>query len=454
MIQLLEYPAENQVLLDGNNTVVKVMSTGGIGSYFIVKIYIDGVLFDTQGWSREDDFTAKKDLIYLYHAYFKSVFSGSMINGVSEQTNLKKPVYLEFEEYDFATDTLQDSITSPHFHIMYSVKPEAFDNEDILKLLNISTVNRNHSKGKIVVPFYAKTTNQEIKIELFDDLINSLFSVIMPANTPLEKRVFLYQMDLSTLTILSSCRYLTLKITIGSVEQTLTYKLIHLPNYPIKEVMYQNNFGFFLPAYFDGDFEDNTGFKIDSYENSSSENVIYNIDQEGSYIINCGNLNNQECSIVGEISKSLKTYFLNNNQYLSINTATKKTTEYKDRQNIYAQDLQFTFKKDAPISNAGLNVDEISPYIHIDNVQAIEIVDNGYPTIVKYKIHFRTNTNPTTINWKTRAYNFNTIIESGVLDSVTSPVFVECIALLGLSYFQLDFTENNVTYYSNHYVPN
>lgn len=454
MIQLLEYPAENQVLLDGNNTVLKVFSANGVGYYFLAKIYVDGVLFDTQGWSREDNYTAKKDLVYLYYAYFKSIFSGTIVNGVTEQTHLKKPVYIEIEEYDFATDTLQQSVTTPEFFIMFSIKPEEFDNTEVLKLLNIPTQNRNHSKGKIVVPFYANTNNEIITIELFDSLNSLIHTVTIPSNATIEKRVFLYQLDLSTLTILSSCTYLSLKITVDSVEKTLTYKLINLPNYPIKEIIYQNNFGFYLPAYFDGDFESSIGFKVDSYENIASESVIYNVDQDGSYTINCGNLNNQQSSIITEVSKSLKTYFYNNNQYLSINTATKKSTEYKDRQNIYAQDLQFTFKKDAPISNIGLNIDAILPYINIDNVQSIEIVGESEPPIVKYKIYFSSNRNPTTINWKTRAYNTNTIIESGVLASVTSPVFVECIILLGLTYFQLDFTENSITYNSNHYVPN
>lgn len=454
MIQLLEYPALNQVILDGNNTVIKVFSTNGIGYYFVAKIFIDGNLFDTQGWSREDNYTAKKDLVYLYHAYFKSLFTGTVTNGVSEQTNLKKSVYIEIEEYDFATDTLQNSISSPEFFIMYSIKPDVFDNNDSLKLLNVSTINRNHSKGKIVVPFYSKTNNQNITIELFDSLDSLIYTVSVPSNPILEKRVFLFQLDLNSLTILSSCAFVYLKITIDSIEQILTYKLLNLPNYPIKEIMYQNNYGYFLPAYFDGDFEDNTGFKIDFYENSASESIIYNIDKESAYSINCGNLNNQEIGVVSEVSKSLKTYLLMDNKYLSINTNTKKVTNFKDRQNVYAQDLLFSFKNDTPIRNTGLNIDVLSPFIHIDSIHAIEVVGSSSPPIIKYEIHFSKNGSPTTINWKTRAYNSNTIIESGVLSSVISPVFVECSILIGLSYFQLDFTESSITYTSNTYVPN
>ncbi len=451
MIQFLEYPAENQVLLDGNNTLIKVISTNGIGYYFIAKIYVDGVLFDTQGWSRQDEFTSNKDLIYLYHAYFKSLFSGTLINGVSEQTNLKKSVYIEVEEYDFATDTLQESITSPTFCIMYSIKPEMFDNETVLKMLNISSISRNHSKGKIIVPFYAKTNNQEITIELFDSLNSLLYTVTIPSNAVLEKRVFLFQLDLNTLTILSSCTYLSLKITIDSVVQIVTYKLINLPNYPIKEMIYQNNYGFFIPAYFDGDFEDSTGLKIDSYENKSAENVIYNIDQEGNYTINCGNLNNQECDIISEVSKSLKTYLLINNEYLSINTATKKVTNFKDRQNIYSQDLQFTFKKDAPISNIGLTIDSV---ITLDPAE-IEITSisletiYGIPLTTNFTISFTKNRNPSVLEYE---FITNDDVHLGFneLSGTTSPQIVNS-GLTNLKGMRLKYLDGVTIIYSGIY---
>ena len=65
MIQIINTPAENRVLLDANNTEISIQSTNGAGFYFRALIYVDDLLFDEQGWSREDAYTAKKDLVKL-----------------------------------------------------------------------------------------------------------------------------------------------------------------------------------------------------------------------------------------------------------------------------------------------------------------------------------------------------------------------------------------------------
>ena len=67
MIQAIQTPFPGNVLLDGNNTTIVVQSSNsGTAFYFRAEIYIDNVLFDTQSWSRKDNFIAEKNLRYLY----------------------------------------------------------------------------------------------------------------------------------------------------------------------------------------------------------------------------------------------------------------------------------------------------------------------------------------------------------------------------------------------------
>ena len=115
MIQVINFPPANRYLLDGNNTQITVTSDNADG-YFRAKIYIDDALFDEQGWSRKDDFTATKDLLYLYNAYFKPYFLGSFTTGLLEQTNFKKKVSIVIEEKDIDTDALLGTVTLSDFY--------------------------------------------------------------------------------------------------------------------------------------------------------------------------------------------------------------------------------------------------------------------------------------------------------------------------------------------------
>jgi hypothetical protein len=353
MIQVINFPPENRYLLDGNNTQITVTSDNAEG-YFRAKIYIDDALFDEQGWSRKDDFTATKDLLYLYNAYFKPYFLGSFTTGLLEQTNFKKKVSIVIEEKDIDTDALLGTVTLPDFYLLYNVKSEIFNDINKLYIFGLKAEHMNMKKdGRIVIPFYANAENEDVKVTIYDDLDNILHTQTI---TDVDgKKVFIYTLNLSEVTVISSVLYLRAKIEVGTESTEKFYNVLRLPNYEVKEVVFQNNFGYYIPAYFDGDFEDVSGMKVQSYERYDTSTAVYAVEEDGTYTINTGGLSTREKEIVKEIANSIDCYFNNNGKYVSVNTATKKATNSKSRLNIYAEDLVFTFSAGLPFAN--LNVD-------------------------------------------------------------------------------------------------
>lgn len=349
MIQVINFPAANRYLLDGNNTKITVTSDNANG-YFRAEIYIDDVLFDEQGWSRKDNFTATKDLLYLQNAYFKPYFLGSFTTGLLEQTNFKKKVSIIIKEKHIDTDALLDTVSLPHFYLLYNVKSEIFNDNNKLYIFGLKAEHMNMKKdGTIVIPFYANAVNEDVKVTIYDDLDNVLHTQTS-ANVN-GKKVFVYTLNLSEVTVISSVLYLRAKIEVGAEVIEKYYNVLRLPNYEVKEVVFQNNFGFYIPAYFDGDFEDVSGMKVQSYERYDSSTAVYAVEEDRTYTINTGGLSIREKDIVNEIANSIDCFFKTDNNYRPVNTATKKVTNLKSRLNIYSQDLQFTFSAGLPFSN-------------------------------------------------------------------------------------------------------
>ena len=383
MIQVINFPPLNRYLLDGNNTPITVTSDNANG-YFRVKIYIDGQLFDEQGWSRKDDFTATKDLLYLYNAYFKPYFLGTFTTGLLEQTNFKKKVSIVIQELDINSDAVLGTVTLPDFYLLYNVKSELFNDIDKLYIFGLKSAHANMKKdGNIVIPFYVNAATEAVKVTIYDDLDNILHTQTI--NAVVGKKVFIYTLKLSEVTVISSVLYLRAKIQVGTTATEKFYNVLRLPNYEVKEIVFQNNFGYYIPAYFDGDFEDVSGLKVQSYERYDTSTAVYAVEEDRTYTINAGGLSTREKEIVKEVANSIDCYFNNSNSYVRVNTATKKATNLKSRVNIYGEDLVFTFKSGLPFSNLNINGNitegSISLNMTINSVTLLNF-DPGVPGVV------------------------------------------------------------------------
>lgn len=439
MITVTNYPAENRVLLDGNQTQIQVTSTNGSGYYFRAKIYINDELFDEQGWSRKDDYTAIKDLIYLYHAYFKPYFLGVFDAGLLEQADFKKKVTIEIEERLIATDEIVQSLTLPDFYIIYNVKSEDFNDADKITVLGLTPNRFRISKsGTVSIPFFVNADDETVSVVIKDDNDNILHQ--QSIENVSGKKMYIYNLSLSEVTLLSSALYLTADVSCGSTTIQKIYSIIKLPSYEVKELVFQNNYGFYIPAYFDGDFEDKRGFSSQKYEQFNNSEKVFAVDEEGTYVINTGKLNVEEKEIVREVANSLDCYFKNGTRYSQVVTGIKKATYNKSRENIYGEDLTFTFRAGLPFTN-DLTLPDITPEIILSTITTSDYVN--------FETTFTTNFPMLQLFSQIRfgdGYAWEAPVE---LAGLTSPQ--NRVVSLGGSNFQIRFfsSYNGETVYSN-----
>jgi len=199
------------------------------------------------------------------------------------------------------------------------------------------------------IPFLAKPEAEAIIVitkDNFGDIINT--QTIASSTT---KKIYQYDFDLSGVTLAANTTYFETTITCGVTTTTLRYRLMLLPDFPVKEIYFKNNFGYFIPAYFDGELETSNGFKIDDYQAADGSSIIFEIQEDAVYTINTGSLLTDERAIVNQVANAYEVYFKINNSWTKIQTSTKKELEFRDKKHNYSQDLTFTFTKSGKVQN-------------------------------------------------------------------------------------------------------
>lgn len=350
MIQIDKFPAENKVCLDGNSTIVSITSSNGLGFYFRAKIYINDELFDEQSWSRKNDKTAEKDLKKLYHAYFETVFKSNIINGLEQQNHLLKKVSIIVEEYNLANDILVQSLNLPQFYLMYNVKPVLFDDSIKVQLLDgRSELLQISSKGKIAVPFMVNALNETLTVELIDNYGNVINS--LGKSNFSDKRVYQYFFDLATVSIPESTLYLTLKISVGNTFVIKNFRFFNSSQYSIKEIVFANNFGYWVYAYLDGKLTIENNIDTKTYEQNDGFEKVYEINEKETYTLNSGTLLLSEKNILNQICTAIEAKIYWQTKYISLVNATKKINTYNEREYLYSENLSFSVRENTDIDN-------------------------------------------------------------------------------------------------------
>jgi hypothetical protein len=435
MIQIINTPAENRVLLDANNTEISIQSTNGAGFYFRALIYVDDLLFDEQGWSREDAYTAKKDLVKLYNAYFKSIFAASFPNAITEQTHLKKKINITIEERNLLTDAVVETLQLPTFYMLYNTKPVLFNDTLKIQLLGINaTVLQVPVNGKIVLPFAVNATAENVVVTVKDNFGTTLNTKTLTNITG--KKIYTYAFDLSTVTLALNTIYFEVSLKCGLTEIVKNYRLMRFPDYAVKEIIFQNNFGYFIPAYFDGELEVVNGLKIEDYKQSDGTSKVFEINEEAVYTINTGTLLLDERTIINDIINSLEVRFKIDAEWLSIQTKTKKELIYRDKKHLYGEDLQFTFVKQGINNNGFVTMPILAPFTisGVGNAEftiAKSIIEAAYtnemplskfrvktlPAKGTLKVELSSGTSDVTVN---TIYNWSDIIQFKYISGVNT----------------------------------
>lgn len=367
MIKLIKYPAANVFLLDSNNTLIEIKSTNGLGHFFRAKIYVDNILFDEQNWSREDNFTARKDLKFLYKAYFEPKFNSVNTSGIFERTDLIKKITIVIDEFNLSTNLLTQTINLPEFYIFYGDKPSVFSPNNPLQFLETENkILRIPNNGLIKLPFYSIAANNSItcNLKLNTNVViftNTISSVSGP-------KIHELIIDLSLIIIPINALYLTVNIIVGTFSIAKTYRLFKNENYSIKQIAYMNNFGYFIHAYFDGQLKKDNTYKHLKYTEFDDNEKISDISTASTYRLNTGSLLGSEKVIVNEICNSVDAKIKLDGIWYSINTETKKSNIFEDNKNLYDEDLIFNLAQNKSINNQGI-IEVLVSEIELQNIE-------------------------------------------------------------------------------------
>jgi hypothetical protein len=356
MITINSAPLLNRVILDANNTLISVTSTNGIGYYFRALISINDELFDEQGWSRKDNFTAENDFSNFYKAYFENDFSDTFVSGLSEQTNLIKKVSIVINEISIETDVVVQTISLPDFFIMYNATKVVFNDTPSVQFLGVNPDVLNMSPtGKISIPFFCNANDEDIVLTLKNDIGTTLNTITNSAITG--KKAYLYNFDLSSLTISDAILFLTLDIAVGATTISKVFRLYRYAysNYPVKELVFRNNFGYYIYVYLDGQLTIDKNLEIKSFEQNDYTDKVYEINEGQTYIINSGSLVENEKLIISQIVNSLDPKLFLNSTWYDLKPETKKVLDFKDRNHSYSENLTFKGSRSNFINNSGIS---------------------------------------------------------------------------------------------------
>ncbi len=384
MITINNAPISGRILLDANSTIVSITSNNGLGYYFRALIYVNDVLHDTQGWSRKDDFTAEKDLKKLYNAYYDPVFNQEFTEGLTEQSHLIKKINIVIQERSLADDTIQQTATFPEFFFMYNVAPTVFDDLTKVQFLGLDTpVMQVGKNGNISIPFMVNADSENVSVELSDNLDTVLD--FKSAGTVTGSRVYLYNFDLKSIELSDNALYLNIKVAVGTSFVIKHARIILLPDYPVKEIAYMNNFGYWIYAYLDGQFSSDSNFEILKYETNDNQERIFEINESETYTINSGSLLASEKELIRQICLSLKTYLRIGNEWLEMSNTTKKISTFRERTGNYSESLVFNLRKNASIENTATDRPVFEESLVISDV-VVEIVEEGISTGVNIRM--------------------------------------------------------------------
>jgi hypothetical protein len=349
MIYIYKAPSQNSILLDANNTLISITSSNGLGFYFRAKIFIDEQLFDEQSWSRKDNVTAEKDLKKLYNAYYETVFN-PYLSGLQQQTHLIKKITIVINEHSMGDDSLVQTKTLPDFYLMYNTKPVVFNDQKTVQFLGVDPdILQISATGKIAIPFMVNANNEALLVELKDNFGNTINSQSKPNFT--DKRVYAFGFDLSSVELVANTLWLSLTIKVGTTVISKNFRLFAAPNFNIKEIAFLNSFGYWCYAYLDGQLSIDDNLDIKTYEELEGLEKVYEIDEKQTYTINTGSLLGSEKDIIRQIATALEAKIYLNSQYIQMINGTKKINLYKDRNNLYSENLSFSVRQYSSVEN-------------------------------------------------------------------------------------------------------
>lgn len=338
MIELIQAPDTNRVIADGNDTLIQLATTTGGDHYFRAKIYINGVLFLSQGWSKDDSGLCTFNLKHLYYSYFENPFSTDIATGFRIKEDLFKKVKIVAEEYQVGNSVPVSTLTLPEFFIIKNHRPQIFDDTKTVQFLHLPQENINVSRdGAFVFPLFI-TTGALLTVSVTNPLGQEIYSETLENYAT---QVTQYELDLNDVNT-AGMDSVFVKFTTSQDEVQKKLKFINENIYPAKQVFYMNNCGFYCMAYLLGRKEAENSLSPKSYAQYDGTEVTYDVEDLKELRLNSGHGYKDITYLIHAIATSLDVRLQLDGYWERVKSETKKVPGFVDNKFIYSEALNFS----------------------------------------------------------------------------------------------------------------
>ena len=338
MIELVQAPDTNRVIADGNDTFIQLATTTGGDHYIRANIYINDVLFLSQGWSKDENGLCTFNLKHLYYSYFENPFSTEIVTGFRKKEDLFKKVRIVAEEFKVGSINPVFTFTLPEFHIVKNHRPQVFDDTKTVQFLHLPQENINVSRdGGFVFPLFLKAGSL-LTVTITDPLGAVLYTETLENY---DTQVTQYELDLKDLGLLL-LDSVFVKFTTSQDEVQKKLKLINESIYPAKQVFYLNNCGFYCIAYLLGRKENEHSLSPKSYAQQDGTEVTYDVEDLKELRLNSGHGYKDITLLIHSIATSLDVRLRLEGYWERVKSETKKVPGFVDNKFIYSEALQFS----------------------------------------------------------------------------------------------------------------
>ena len=159
MIDIIQAPAQDRVIADGNDTVLTVRSNFGPTSYIQFEVFVNdaSVPFKTSTAAKDAVGKASLKLTRFYDDYFTNSFDTDLATGFKLLSGLKIKVSIKVTEKIIANDIVVSSITLPTFYSIKSALPMGGFTDNVFSLLDTPVREIASPKnGALKFPFFSK----------------------------------------------------------------------------------------------------------------------------------------------------------------------------------------------------------------------------------------------------------------------------------------------------------
>lgn len=340
MIELIQAPAVNRVIADGNETLIKINSSSSGGYFLRALIFIDDDPdpFLSQSWSKDEQGLSVFNIKHLYYAYFENYFTPDLQPGFNPHAGLFKKVKIILKEYAVGSEISLSTLELPIFYLIKNHKPQIFNDQLSVSILDLPQENiKVPRSGGIIFPLFLKS-GPSLTVKILDDKQNIISTSEL---LDYESQITSYHIDFNEMALQA---YPFIFVKFETSQDSALKKIVFIQEniYPVKQLFYLNNFGVYCLAYLTGKKSISHDLAPMSYTQFDGSDVTYDVEDNKEIELSSGFGYNDITALIHTIARSLDVRLLFDGNWERVRSETKKISKYADNQFIYEDLLKFS----------------------------------------------------------------------------------------------------------------